>query len=56
MADKFMYIPNDCSQNFHFCRLQFVVETFKTLNFMNKPIKFINSPQNFKLTNRKTLM
>ena len=34
MADKLMYIPNDDTQNYHFCRLQLVVETFITqLNF-----------------------
>ena len=28
MADKFMYIPNDYTQNSHLCRLQLVVEMF----------------------------
>ena len=28
MADKFMYIPNDKTPNYLFCRLQLVVETF----------------------------
>ena len=27
MADKLMYIPNDNSQNYHFCILQLVAET-----------------------------
>ena len=36
MADKLMYIPNDDTQNYPFCRLKLVVET---LNLMNKLIK-----------------
>ena len=28
MADQFMYIPNDVTQNFPFYRLSLVVETF----------------------------
>ena len=28
MADKLMYISNDDTQNYTFCRLQLVVETF----------------------------
>ena len=28
MTDKLMYIPNDNTQNYLFCRLQLVVETF----------------------------
>ena len=30
MADQLMYIPNDDTQNFSFCRLKLVVETFET--------------------------
>ena len=29
MADKLMYILNDNTQNYPFCRLRLVVETFK---------------------------
>ena len=29
MADKFMYIPNDDTQNYPFYRLKLVVETFE---------------------------
>ena len=29
MADKLMCIPNDDTQNYHFCRLQLVDETFE---------------------------
>ena len=28
MADKLIYIPNNDAQNYPFCRLQLVVETF----------------------------
>ena len=37
MADKFMYIINDNTQNYPFCRLHFVVKTFGHL--MNQPTK-----------------
>ena len=30
MADKFMYIPNDATQNYPFIRLQLEVETLDT--------------------------
>ena len=29
MADKVMYIPNDDTQNYPFCRSQLVVESFE---------------------------
>ena len=29
MTDKLMYIPNYDTQNYHFCKLKLVVETFK---------------------------
>ena len=29
MTDKLMYIPNDDTQNYPFCRLKLVVETFE---------------------------
>ena len=33
ITEKLMYIPNDNTQNWHFCRLQLVVETsWKQLN------------------------
>ncbi len=38
MTDKLMYIPNDDTQNYLFCRLQLViVGTFRHL--LNQPIK-----------------
>ena len=39
MSDKFMYIPNDDTQNFNFCRLQLFVENAWAPNLMNQPIK-----------------
>ena len=35
MEDKLMYIPNNDAQNYPFCRLQLVVETFE--HAKNKP-------------------
>ena len=32
MADELMYIHNDDTQNYPFCRLQLVVETFENFN------------------------
>ena len=32
MADKLMYIPNDKTQNYPYCRLHLVVETIWTIN------------------------
>ena len=54
MADKLIYIPNDDTQNYPLCRLQFVVETLATqLNLPNKSIKVTKI---CKLTNKKTLL
>ena len=39
MADTLMYISNNETQNYPFFRLQLVVKTFWTLNFMNLPFK-----------------
>ena len=54
MADKFIYISNDDTQNYLFCRLQLVVKTFG----LNKPTKqnSIKVPKVFKPTNKKTLL
>ena len=54
MADKCMYIPNDDAQNYPFCRLQIVVETFG----QNEPTNQ-NSIRVHKVvqpTNKKTLL
>ena len=37
MTDKLMYIPNDDTQNYHFCELQFVVKTFERSTNQNSP-------------------
>ena len=45
MADKMMYIFNDDTQNYPFCSLGSVVDTFG-LNLMNWPIKIqLKSPE-----------
>ena len=51
MTDKFMYIPNDNTQNYPFCRLKFVVQ-FKvcTLNLRINQSKF---PKVVKERNKK---
>ena len=36
MTDKFMYIPDDNTQNYSFFRLQLVVETLETQ--LNEPL------------------
>ena len=41
MADKLMYIPNDNTQSYPFCRLQFVVETFEHLTYWTNLMKVI---------------
>ena len=38
MTDKFMYIPNNDTQNYPFCILKLVVETFDTQ--LNEPGNF----------------
>ena len=35
MADAEMYIPNDDTQNYQFCRLQLVDETFGHSTYQN---------------------
>ena len=37
MVDELIFIPNDDTQNYPFCRLKLVVETFYTR--LDKPIK-----------------
>ena len=51
MADKLMYIPNDDTHNYPFCRLKLLVET---LDFQfNKPTN--KNSLKVKPTNKKTL-
>ena len=49
MADTFMYISIDDTQNYPFCR------NFWTINLMNQPIKIQESTQSSQ-TNKKSLV
>ena len=49
MADKLMYIPNDDTKNYTFCRFKLVVETQ-----LNEPTNQ-NSMKVVKSTNKKML-
>ena len=55
MADKLLYIHNDYTQNYLFCRLQLVVKNVKTLNepTNENSIKF---PKVDKSANKKMLL
>ena len=55
MADKLMYIANDDTQNYPFCRLQLVVETFGHSDKLTNQSKFNKSPKVVRQTNKKTL-
>ena len=44
MPDKLMYIPSDSTQNYLFCWLQFVVETFGHSTKRTNKSKFNKSP------------
>ena len=52
MAEKFMYIPNDDTQNYPFSGLKLMVETFEHL--MNQPVKTPKVPKVIMPTNKKT--
>ena len=56
MADKFMYIPNDDTQNYTFCRLKLVVEHQNTQ--LNKPTNhnLIKVPKVAGPTNKKMVL
>ena len=45
MVNKLMLIPNDDTQNYPFCRIQFVVEMFEHSTQWTNQSKFNNSPQ-----------
>ena len=53
MADAFMYILNDDSQNYPFCRLQLVFEMFDHKIKKKKKSKLNKSPQKFKATKER---
>ena len=45
IANKLMYMYNNDTQNYTFCRLQLVVETFRNSTQWTKQSKFNRSPQ-----------
>ena len=45
MADKLMYIPNVDTQNYPYCRLQLIVETFEYSTKWTNQSKFNKSLQ-----------
>ena len=56
MADKLMFIPNDDTQNYLFCRFKLVVETFEHSIFLINQSKFTKVSKVVKPTNKKTLL
>ena len=54
MADKFLYILNNNTQNYPFCRLKLVVETFELSKPTNENSGKI--PKIVKQTNKKTVL
>ena len=50
-----MYIPHDNTQNYHFCKVQLVVETFGQLNDQTNQ-NSLKIPKVVKPTNEKTLL
>ena len=53
LADKLMYIPNDVTQNYPFCRLRLVVETFEHSTKWINQLKFNKVPKIVKPMNTK---
>ena len=56
MADKWMYIHYDDTQNYSFCRLQLEVETLDTQLNETTNQNSIKVPKVGKLTNKRTLL
>ena len=56
MADKLMYIQNDDTQNYPFCRLQFIVEPFERSNLWTRQSKFNKIPKYGMLTIKKFVL
>ncbi len=47
MDEKFMYIPNDDKQNYSFCRLQLLIETFgHSIKIQCKSLKLLSQKIN----------
>ena len=56
MTNKLMYIPNDDTQNYPFCRLKLVFKRFKNSTKRNIQSKFTLAPKVVLTTNKKTLL
>ena len=58
MTDKLMYVSKDYTQNYPFCILQLVVETFAYATYWIEPTKqnSIEVPKVVKSTNKKMLL
>ena len=56
MADKLMYIPNNDTRTYKFCRLKLMVETFEHLTMQKKQLKFFEVPNVVKPMNKKTIL
>ena len=56
MVDKLIYIPNDDTQNYPFCRLKLLVETFKHSSLRTNQSKFTKIPPANNPTNKKTAL
>ena len=55
IRDNLIYIPNDDTQNYSFCRLESVVKTFELST--NEPTNWnLKVPKVVKQTNKKTLL
>ena len=55
MAVKLMYIPNNDTKNYPFCRLKSVVDMFEYSSYRTNQSKFIIVPKVIKAINKKTL-
>ncbi len=56
MTDELMYIPNDDTQNYSFCKLQLVVETFGHLPLQTNQSNLIKVLKVVKPTNKKKVI
>ena len=56
MANRLIYIPNDYTQNYFFCRLQLVVETFGHSTYEPTNQNSMKVPKVVETTNKITLL
>ena len=56
MPDKLKYIPNNDTQNYHFCTLQLVIVTFEHSTKKNNQSNSINVSKIVKPTDNKKLL